>query len=242
MPAGRELGKIIWNKVQESSKVYFCIIFDCYCRNLIFGGTATQSLHPTLRRVRNFHLISWCGNFVGGHSFRGVSGSLISWCVNFVGGGGHSFLRISCETLEARNCRNCAFSKKFYTRKLGEVFIFGAVQFLESPYYSSFSQVLYRLAARKTEDIKFHFTCGEFNLHLNVIKFQNIVTRFLAVARIIGFQNYLPMFQLKLTGKMFQNCKPFYEHHLLKNMFIKFRVLFGYRSSHRLGSLKKDVS
>ena len=112
-------------------------------------------------------------------------------------------------------CRNCAFSKKFYTRELGEVFIFGAVQFLFFPCYSSFSQVLSRLAARKTEDIKFHFTCSEFNLHLNVIKFKNIITRFLGVVRIIGFQNFLPMFQLKPTRKMFQNCKLFYELYLL---------------------------
>ena len=33
----------IWNKVKKSSKIgqdfgiYFCILFDCYCHNLIFG-------------------------------------------------------------------------------------------------------------------------------------------------------------------------------------------------------------
>ena len=112
MPAGKELGKIIWNKVQESSKIYFCIIFDCYCQNLIFGGTAIQSLHQALRRIRNFHLISWCRNFVGGHSFRGVSSNLVSWCVNFVGGGGVDTISLEFRVKRLKLCRNCAFSKK----------------------------------------------------------------------------------------------------------------------------------
>ena len=33
----------------------------------------TRFLHPPLRKIPSFHLISWCGNFAERHSFRIVS-------------------------------------------------------------------------------------------------------------------------------------------------------------------------
>ena len=56
-----------------------------------------------LGKILQFHLFSWCGNFVERHSFQ-----------------------IVLENLPKR-CGNCAFSKSLYTRKLGEIKIFFTV-------------------------------------------------------------------------------------------------------------------
>ena len=53
-----------------------------------------------------FHLISWCGNFVERHSF-------------------HKLCR-NCSKL----CGNCDFPQNFLTRKLGEITVFYADPFL----------------------------------------------------------------------------------------------------------------
>ena len=56
-----------------------------------------------LRKIPQFHLIYWCENFVGRHSFRIVSGD-------------------SPETM-----RKLCLPQNFHTRKLGEITVFFAV-------------------------------------------------------------------------------------------------------------------
>ena len=57
----------------------------------------------SLRKIPQFHLICWCGDFVQRHSFRIASGD---W---------------------PKLCGSCAFLQDFHTRKLGEIKVFYAV-------------------------------------------------------------------------------------------------------------------
>ena len=67
-----------------------------------------KKLQITMRKVPQFHLIPWCGNFVERRSFRIVSGD------------------------SPKTMRNCAFPQHFHTRKLGEITVFQVVAHIEN--------------------------------------------------------------------------------------------------------------
>ena len=89
-----------------------------------------------LRKTPQFHLISWCGNFVVRHSYRIVSGEL---------------------------CGNCAFSQNSHTRKLGEYTVFYAV--LQLLNVSLESELEKKVELTSNTQLRRKWFCWNYRLH-----------------------------------------------------------------------------